>query len=351
MAWFTNSEPFVAFAWVAGLTSVALSFVLTLQVLRMRWRTARRARRRAEFLATWRPLLFEAAVGGAPATPRLAREDEDSFVVLWNQIQDSLEVGSRDALNRIAENVGADLRALTLLRPQDPVRCVQALRMLGHLRRRENYPAVHALLEDPRPYLSIAAARTLIALHPVRALQDVLPRIAARADWPASLLVTAFAGVDREWLGDELGASISSAQSPVEVIRLLPLVALVPEPASEEILRRVFGGATDPEVVAAVLKHVRTPALRDLARAGCDHDDWRVRTQAAAALGRVGTVAERPHLITLLSDLQWWVRYRAAEAIVSPRFGRREDLAALMQQLPDPYARDILSHAAAETRA
>ncbi len=351
MAWFANSERFVAIAWAAGATTVALSFVLTLEVLRMRWRATRRARRRAAFLATWRPLLFEAALGESPAVPRLEREDEDSFVVLWNRIQDSLEVGARAALNRIAEEVGAGERARKMLRPRDPIRCIQALRMVAHLGRAEDYAAVWPLLEDARPYLSIAAARTLVALNPTRSLHDVVPRMAVRADWPASLLVTALAGVDRNEMARELWSAISSAGSSIEMVRLLPLVALVPEPAAEEILRFAFGEADDPEVAAAVLRNVRSPSLRDLARAGCLHEDWRVRTQAAAALGRIGTIAERKLLIVLLSDKQWWVRYRAAEALVARRFGPREELTNLMRSLPDRYARDILAHAVAEARA
>ena len=50
----------------------------------------------------------------------------------------------------------------------------------------------------------------------------------------------------------------------------------------------------------------------------------------------------------LLSDPQWWVRYRAAQAIVglSPRNDQR--LRDIHSTLSDRYARDILSQAIAE---
>lgn len=76
-----------------------------------------------------------------------------------------------------------------------------------------------------------------------------------------------------------------------------------------------------------------------------------VRTQAAAALGRVGTPEDRPALFALLRDPTWWVRYRAAQALTSGRFGAPGEIAAEADQLGDRFAREMFQHALAEVRA
>ena len=70
--------------------------------------------------------------------------------------------------------------------------------------------------------------------------------------------------------------------------------------------------------------------------------------QAAKVLGRVG---EREHLAllqSLLDDPEWWVRYRAAQAIASLPFVGPNQLRAMRRKQNDPYARDILNQAMAE---
>jgi hypothetical protein len=62
----------------------------------------------------------------------------------------------------------------------------------------------------------------------------------------------------------------------------------------------------------------------------------------------MGRRADQEKLAPLLADPQWWVRYRAAQAIVglSPRDDQR--LRDIQSTLSDRYARDILTQAIAE---
>ena len=41
-------------------------------------------------------------------------------------------------------------------------------------------------------------------------------------------------------------------------------------------------------------------------------------------------------------DAQWWVRYRAAQALTDLPFLPRAQLSALVADLPDRYARDMV---------
>jgi HEAT repeat protein len=349
LASLASSEVLVLIAWVTGVLALLFATGLTVEVIRLRQQGALDARRRAELVAQWRPLLFEAALGGAPHIRPLDGAEQDAFIALWNEVQDVLAPEPRAALGSVAFAVGAERAARRRLWRGHPVARAQALRMIGHLGIREDYALVRSFLDDPRSYLSLTAARALVGIDPVRAPADLLPRIATRSDWPTSLLVAALEQSNGAALAAELRRACNGA-TPGRRIRLLAIVELVDDRTAEDVLRRSFLTA-DPEVVAAVLKHARTPAVADLARAGCAHASWAVRTQAATALGRIGAPADRELLLALLEDRHWWVRYRAAQALVSGRFGERVELLAAVERSEDRFSHDIVAHVLAERAA
>ena len=70
--------------------------------------------------------------------------------------------------------------------------------------------------------------------------------------------------------------------------------------------------------------------------------------QSAKVLGRLG---EREHvglLESLLQDREWWVRYRAAQALVGLPFLGPNALREIQRRQTDRYAVDILDQAFAE---
>jgi HEAT repeat protein len=70
--------------------------------------------------------------------------------------------------------------------------------------------------------------------------------------------------------------------------------------------------------------------------------------QAAVLLGRIGRPADAGRLEKLLTDREWWVRYRAAQSLLRLPTLRREDLEPIRSRLRDPYACDALELAMAE---
>jgi HEAT repeat protein len=53
-------------------------------------------------------------------------------------------------------------------------------------------------------------------------------------------------------------------------------------------------------------------------------------------------------LIPLLSDKEWWVRYRAAQALSRLPSMRSPRLKSIQAKQPDPFARDMLAQVIAE---
>jgi HEAT repeat protein len=70
--------------------------------------------------------------------------------------------------------------------------------------------------------------------------------------------------------------------------------------------------------------------------------DWRVRGQAARALGVVGTEGAIPALVVALGDRSWWVRFRSALAISQLGEPGRRALRE-SRDLPDRYAREMVA--------
>jgi HEAT repeat protein len=231
----------------------------------------------------------------------------------------------------------------------DTLGLLLAVRTLGYLSHPADYDDLARFADDRRPYLCLAVAYALARVDPLRAPADLLPRLARRHDWPVALFAMALAEADAVELSRALGA-LQAALAPPELVRLLPLTAFLPQEAACRILRELLDRSDDPEVLCGVLRAARDPALLEVVRAACRHEAWSVRTQAAAALGRVGTAEDRPALFALLGDPSWWVRYRAAQALLSGRFGPPGEIAGEAARLPDRFARDIVQHALAEAR-
>ncbi len=107
----------------------------------------------------------------------------------------------------------------------------------------------------------------------------------------------------------------------------------------------------DVEVLIAALRIAADPRLRSFVLNLARHENWRVRMQAARTLGRIGQPNDIVTLIDLLSDREWWVRYRTAQALASLPFLDRTQLQALADAAADRFAGDMLRQVLAETGA
>jgi len=343
-----DPELLVRVALAIGLTSLVLAAGTVLQILAMRRRRLRRQARVDRFLEVWRPRVYEAALGEPPRVlPPLAAEDDVTFLLLWNQVQEGLRGPPRAGLNQLARMVGARVIALRRLDAADPTARLLALRTLGHFGELEDFWRVAAYLDDRSVPIGLAAARALAHIDPARAADVIWPRLLLRRDWPMAQVASMLREVHATAIGAALVRSLPDL-APPELQRLLPLVALMDDARADVVVSTLLATSEDPDNLAGALRHARSPALLDDVIRLAAHPAWPVRTQAAAALGRLGGPPQRALLTRLLGDRQWWVRYRAAQALLAGRFGGREEVAALAGGLTDRFARDMLAHALAE---
>lgn len=349
MAFGATSDPFVAVAAAFAVVSFGLVVGVALEILLLRRRTAARERAREGFVTTWRPLMFDRLVGGAAALPALPARDEESFLLLWIQLQDGLAGEARQRFTALARTLGARRMAVRRLDGKSALGRILALRTLGYLGDATDYGEVLRHLDEPRPYLCVAAARALVDIDPTRATGDLVPRLADRTDWPIPLFAMVLRDADRSHLPRML-ADLMQRLPTERLVRMLPLVSLLEREPAEALLRYLLSREREPEILCGALERIEGPALAQLVRRACAHAAWTVRTQAAAALGRVGTATDRSVLLRLLCDREWWVRYRAAQGLCSGRFGPTDEIRRLVAELDDPFAHDIVEHALAEAR-
>jgi HEAT repeat protein len=348
--------------WVAAATA-ALTLALLILVFLLRARRLMRERRLRRFLNVWQPILTSSIEVASSDVPRLARRDLMDFLLIWNHLHESLLDEAKDHLNQIAKALSIGEAAARILRRGNLRERLLAIITLGQLGERTAWDALLRIAREEGALLSVTAARALIMIDAGRAVPLLIPLLTRRPDWPASRVATMLqmAGPDiiseplvRAAVASSLEASINTSNGEsgghavnhsARLIRYLELAHTVSAlPATRAIVR----SAHDPEILAAWLRLLKSAEDLEVVRDCLTHEDWRVRVQAVSALGRIGVAEDEGRLILLLSDREWWVRYRASQALSRLPSVSTSRLKSLREEQSDPFARDILTQVLAE---
>ena len=330
-----------------GGLALVLTLVLLAQVLSLRRRSSRRADNQAATLGRWRPVLLRAAMGDKVLPLVLPVHEREALLLLWNQLQDGLRGHAHQGLNSLGTQIGLHELALRFAARRSGGLRLLGLRTLGHLGDVRDWPRLDALLGDPRSVISLAAARALLRIDARRAAPRVLDEFLGRSDWPAPRLATLLREAGPELIGAALAQRLLGAP-PFQQVRLLPLARVTEAPGSGSVIEALLASATEPAVLSATLQQIQGPASLGRVRELCGHADWQVRSYAALALGRQGVAVDRKRLVAMMSDREWWVRYRAAQALLALPGVDAVAIEALRAALTDRYARDMLAQVLAE---
>jgi len=348
-AFATASDPLVSAAlWSAlGAWSTALLLVFWIAALRV---TARvRAQVTERRLSRWRPV-FAALVAGdeAPPTAPAATEVRD-VLALWNHHAVAVKGPARVRLAEWARACRLGELAGVLLERGSVRDRLLALATLGHLADRSYFilVVIHARVADPQ--ISLAAARALIAMDAAEAFVALRGEILEREDWAVARLLPAFREHRSERLAELVAEAIGQADGQA-LVRLLQLAqAVVCEPIAVQV-RVVLQRDSGDESAIAALKLLADPRDAPLARRYAGHGSWAVRLAAVRALGRIASKGDLPVLTAALSDPVWWVRHRAADAIVGLPYLSGPQLKLLQTIVADRFGADALARAIAEKK-
>lgn len=349
MAYVTDSDFVITVAWWTGTASVALVFLLMLQILFLRWLLIRRLRRREHFVAIWQPLLMDCIEEVPAQLPKIRGGDAYSFLTLWNYLHESVRDEPKERLNTLARRCDMDAAALILARSGNARERLMGLSTLGNLRDDTTWSELVEMAEGRDAALSLAAARALMRIDARRAIKLLMPLIAAHEDWSLSFIAVMLKEAGADVVSEPL-ALAALAATPKYAPRLVRLLETAHAHVCILTVRRILRSTNDTETIIAALRVWNDPEDVEIARGFLRDDRWQVRVQAVRALGRTGTEEDEQLLLGALADTEWWVRYRAAQSLATLPSVSTEKLARFREGQHSEYARDILAQVIAERR-
>jgi HEAT repeat protein len=325
-------------------------------------------RRRRELDAYWMQFIFEfidqaagkdrsalAALAGDRLEAQKIVRKNDLPVVLyyWNYLQESTKGKTRESLNLFFEESSFEQRIISLLKSRNVKLRILAVNTLGHLRLGSAWNELEKIARDKEPILSISAARALVRISNTDARPIVLPMIVSRSDWSPVLIAKMIqeAGYDDTSIDlvKAVAAAYEDRADDEQMGRLVKYLSLVRAIDYKPLVNRMLAEATGRETLISCLKIVNWPeALPRIRELYCD-ERWQVRMQVVLTIGRLGQEADIETLIHALNDIEWWVRYRAASALITMPGFTEERVNDLVENHPNAFCRDILSHVVAET--
>ena len=353
MEWLLRSDFDVV--TTAALWSIAgvlvTTVVLFVYTMGLRIATLASIRRRARFVREWRNIFAAAMMSSEAAAecelPRLRRGDRTDLLEEWNRARSMVEGSAAENLITLAQRTNIPALALKLLRKRRVRPRILAAQTFGHLRDHEHRDEIRTLVDHDNTALSVTAAMALVEIDPDYATHVIVPMIEKRRDWPKNrvAIMLRFAGSAR--ISEPIYRAIRSADNAGRTY-LLQFAQLVDAEVLDALVDDLIRDSNNPGVLNAALKLVS--GFRGVPRIAAltQHDAWFVRMQSAKVLGRVGQEEHLSLLEALLSDKEWWVRYRAAQAIASLPFLGPNQLRRMRDRQTDRYAADILQQSFAE---
>jgi len=348
-----SSETMVAHAYV-GLAIVCLitvAMILWIAVLRIRLYLNQH--HQDNFQALWLPIFTDTALHPDchrknTALPPLRRRDFFLFMNQWLDFQESLSGHAVVRMNGLARKLGLHEHARPFLLRGRVRHRFLAIAFLGALRDRNSWPDLETLLSHENSLLSLLAARSLIKINQERALPLVFEELARREDWPENRVAVLLQSV----LTAELATAplFAALQNSTDsgAIKLLPYVEHMYNEEKNRILRILLERSSSDRLTSRILKHIQCSHELELVRRYAGHSRWHIRMQAVAALGRIGQRAEIPLLLERLGDGEWWVRYRASQALLKMPGMTRQELEIIRDNLEDSFARTMLAQTLTE---
>ena len=321
----------------------------------LRWRLLRRLAREAQLAEHWNPLIAECAERVPARVPRVAARDAEAVLLLWARAQETLRGEARGNLVQLAVQAGLVGHSNRMLRSGRPRHELLAIVVFGHLRDSAKVGLLESRIGEAGSLTSLAAGQALLRIDESRGIARLIAAAARRDDWAIGQVAAVLKDADPARVAVHLAAAIRSERREPGpgpgLAQLLRLHGTAQAESMRPAVLEVLRNASDAEVLAAALATLWHPTDADRARERLRHAEWIVRVAAVHALRRLGAREDLPRLALLLTDANWWVRHRAAQALCALPGVPREEIRALVASLADPFAADALRQALADAAA
>jgi len=210
---------------------------------------------------------------------------------------------------------------------------ISAAEALGHFHDQQSLDRLHAALGDSNASVRLSAALSLAAAGAAPPVGELIDKLGVGITEHSRLTVALFREIAAR-SPEELRAIIPDPSIPagakadaIEAMSAAGAYSIV-----KDITALVLSAPTDspelPRYLRALAQFAHPSAQPAVLRA-FGSENWEARSAAAFAAGRIGLVELAPGLQLLLNDPDWWVRFRAGEALT--RLG--EPGVVLLQQV------------------
>ena len=321
--------------WEFSLALCAIAAITLACLLVARILTEGRAQRREAERNRIKPILLGAEMDEDFPAPR-RRLEQIEAMRMSVELAEFVRGSDRDALLRRAEQLGIrkTLHKQAVSRiAQDRLLAAEALAMFP-----EEAERVGSMLDDRNPDVRLGAALAMAQNHVAPPARDLVARLGLGTTEHSLLIVSLMRDlVERDdedveamlydpSLPDAAKLAATDALAESGRVAQAPLVAWMAEAAAgeTELLPRIYHA----------LGRIGHPAGHRAIARGLDHADWQVRAAAAQAAGMTRFIGAIERLVQLLADDEWWVRFRAGEALA--RLGK-PGIEALLQVTSDGH--------------
>lgn len=339
---------FLLFVWQLSLVLAGAALAIMLVLIGARIASDRRARRRE----AQRRVLVPALLGASDLAPETAGKIAPDVVaeVATSLIQ-MVRGDDRQAFIERAVKLGVPERLARLLRSGSDRTRLAAAQAMGAFDDPKTLHLLRRALNDRNHDVRLAAALSIAAAGDTESAADIVPRLGQEEEEPSLLLVSLFKRIaadrpeDIKQLVTDPHSHSRVKVAAIEALAstgdytLVPLIAdlaLAAPDNSEELPRYL-----------RALSQLAHPAGRRAVIAGLERPGMAARAAAAGAAGKIGLTETAPTLRKLLDDPEWWVRFRAAEALIGFGESGRELLRDAIRS-GSPRARDAAATMLAE---
>lgn len=341
------SDLIITAAYYINITILVLVTALLALLIFFRVRLIHLQKRHARLTARWRPLITQMLITGENTITALPPSERFIFLEEWNRMFGSIKGDNLERLVKLAHELNIHKFALRLLKKRNMRLKLFAVITLGHMRAHQAWDTLQALLQHPNTLLSLSAARALMWIDDQQAIDLILPVVQQRDDWPWSnvahlLKQSTPANICSRLADTTLSSAVDKQPGLLRFLETCNCTQLT------DVFYRVLKETDDDRVASTCLHIITDPRALPEIRKYTHSSRWHVRMHAASALGRLGNNSDRERLLQLTSDREWWVRYRAAQALLALPGMNQDKLLLIREQSSDRYSRDIISQALAE---
>jgi hypothetical protein len=331
--------------WLAWGTLIMVG-LMVLILLMLRWIRWHKTPRLAAFEMAWLPHLMACALGDTVVVTPLKRWQRWPFMKIWLRAQMSLKGTSQERLAAFGRAMGCSSMALQRARSPYLSERMMGILALGFLGETQHVKLLLERLSEGGAQQPVYAGRALLQIDAHAHVDAVATALLANSGLDMSL-----ASVVLKPFRPQISKILLSKSPQPGEPRALPWLRLVHALQVQvpmAILIPFLQQDEDIECLISAIRLMQGEQGGAALAAQALHADWQVRAQVARALGLIGAHDEIPILAKLLTDAQWWVRYRAAQALLKIPGMRADQLMALAQNTQDRYALSMAQAVIAE---